>query len=67
MVTIQRSRVMKKQIEIHKIDISSLLKSYNAELMDAYVIDNDFIKKVPTDKTTSLQKATLHYAPNNYY
>lgn len=48
---------MKKQIEIHKIDISSLLKSYNAELMDAYVIDNDFIKKVPTDKTTSLQKA----------
>ena len=57
---------MKKQIEIHKIDISSLLKSYNAELMDAYVIDNDFIKKVPTDKTTSLQKATLHYAPNNY-
>nr|DAP51036.1 MAG TPA: hypothetical protein [Caudoviricetes sp.] len=29
-VLIQRSRVMKKQIEIHKIDISSLLKPYYA-------------------------------------
>ena len=46
---------------LQKADIASLLKPYDAELMDAYVIDNDFIKKVPTDKTT-LQKATLHYA-----
>ncbi len=36
---------------LSKADISALLKPYDAALMDAYVIGNDFIKKVPTDET----------------
>lgn len=36
---------------LSKADISALLKPYDAALMDAYVIGNDFIKKAPTDKT----------------
>ena len=34
-----------------KADIASLLKPYDAEQMDAYVIENDFIKKKPADRT----------------
>ena len=37
--------------DLSKSEITSLLKSYNAGLMDAYVIRNDFMKKVPTDET----------------
>lgn len=36
---------------LSKSEIASFLKPYDAELMDAYVIKNDFIKKVPTDET----------------
>lgn len=36
---------------LSKADISALLKPYDAALMDAYVIGNDFIKKAPTDET----------------
>lgn len=36
---------------LSKADVSSLLKPYDAELMDAYVIRNDFMKKMPTDET----------------
>ncbi len=41
---------------LQKEEIASLLKPYDAELMDAYVIDNDFIKKAPTNPTI-LQRA----------
>lgn len=41
---------------LQKADIASLLKPYDAELMDAYVIDNDFIKKAPNDSSI-LQRA----------
>lgn len=37
--------------DLSKSEITSLLKPYNADLMDAYVIRNDFMKKVPTDET----------------
>lgn len=37
--------------DLSKSEIASLLKPYDANLMDAYVIRNDFIKKAPTDKT----------------
>lgn len=37
--------------DLSKSEISSLLKPYDANLMDAYVIRNDFMKKVPTDET----------------
>lgn len=37
--------------DLSKSEITSLLKPYNADLMDAYVIKNDFMKKVPTDET----------------
>lgn len=36
---------------LSKADISALLKPYDAAPMDAYVIGNDFIKKVSTDET----------------
>lgn len=36
---------------LSKSEIASFLKPYDAELMDAHVIRNDFIKKVQTDKT----------------
>lgn len=41
---------------ISKTDIESLLKPFEADRMDAYVIENDFIKKAPTDPTI-LQRA----------
>lgn len=41
---------------LQKADIASLLKPYAAELMDTYVIDNDFIKKAPNDPSI-LQRA----------
>lgn len=41
---------------ISKTDIESLLKPFEADRMDAYVIENDFIKKKPTDPTI-LQRA----------
>lgn len=46
-----------KWLDTHltKEEISSLLKPFDAEKMDAYVIENDFIKKAPTDRTI-LQK-----------
>lgn len=34
-----------------KQEICSFLHTYEADKMDAYVIENDFIKKKPTDKT----------------
>lgn len=37
--------------DLSKSEITSLLKPYNAGLMDAYVTRNDFVKKVPTDET----------------
>ena len=37
--------------DLSKSEITSLLKPYNAGLMDAYIIRNDFVKKVPTDET----------------
>lgn len=37
--------------DLSKSEISSLLKPYDVDLMDAYVIRNDFMKKVPTDET----------------
>ncbi len=36
---------------LQKAEIAYLLRPYDADLMDAYVIDNNFIKKVSTDKT----------------
>lgn len=36
---------------LSKIEIASLLKPYDDELMDAYIIESDFIKKQATDKT----------------
>jgi hypothetical protein len=36
---------------LSKAKIATLLKPYDADLMDAYVIRNDFIKKNPTDET----------------
>ncbi|WP_294591660.1 SOS response-associated peptidase [uncultured Bacteroides sp.] len=36
---------------LSKADISALLKPYDAALMDAYMIGNDFIKKASTDET----------------
>ena len=42
--------------DLSKTEISSLLKPYDAKLMDAYVIENDFIKKAPTDPSI-LQRA----------
>jgi hypothetical protein len=35
--------------DLSKTEISSLLKPYDAKLMDAYIIENDFIKKASTD------------------
>ena len=42
--------------DLSKVEISSLLKPYDANLMDAYIIQSDFIKKAPTDETI-LQRA----------
>ena len=36
---------------LSKAKIATLLKPYDADLMDAYVIRNDFVKKNPTDET----------------
>lgn len=36
---------------LSKFEITSLLKPYDADLMDAYIIRNDFIHKMPTDET----------------
>lgn len=41
--------------DLQKVDIESMLKSYEVDKMDAYAIENDFIKKAPTDFTI-LQK-----------
>ena len=37
--------------DLQKADVTSLLKPFNADKMDAYIIENDFIKKLPTDST----------------
>ena len=42
--------------DLPKADIASLLKPYEANKMNAYIIERDFIKKVPTDSTI-LQRA----------
>lgn len=42
--------------DLPKTDIASLLKPYDAQLMEAYIIKNDFIRKAPIDKTI-LQRA----------
>ncbi len=44
--------------DLTKTDIESLLKPFNANRMDAYQIDNDFIRKEQTDPTI-LQKANI--------
>lgn len=36
---------------LSKAKIATLLKPYDADLMDAYVIRNDFVKKIPTNET----------------
>lgn len=36
---------------LSKTEIEALLKPYEADKMDAYVIESDFIKKMPTDST----------------
>ena len=36
---------------LSKAEIATLLNPYDADLMDAYVIRNDFMKKVPTEET----------------
>ena len=42
--------------DLQKADIVSLLKPYDADKMNAYIIESDFIKKAPTDPTI-LQRA----------
>lgn len=37
--------------DLNQHEIASLLKPFDADDMDAYVVRNDFIKKVPTDET----------------
>lgn len=50
------------QPDLSKAEISSLLKPYDADLMDAYTIDNDFIKKAPTDPSIiNRVPDALHY------
>lgn len=41
---------------LSKAEITSLLKPYDVKLMDAYIIENDFIKKASTDPSI-LQRA----------
>jgi hypothetical protein len=36
---------------LSKAEIASLLKPFDTEKMDAYVIRNDFLKKSPNDPT----------------
>lgn len=36
---------------LSRTEIEALLKPYEADKMDAYVIESDFIKKMPTDST----------------
>ena len=42
--------------DLQKADVTSLLKPFDANKMDAYIIERDFIKKISTDPTI-LQKA----------
>lgn len=42
--------------ELSKADIAALLKPYDASSMDAYIIQNDFLKKASTDESI-LQRA----------
>lgn len=41
---------------LSKVEINSLLKPFDANKMDAYIIENDFIKKITTDPSI-LQRA----------
>lgn len=36
-------------LTLSKVEIKSLLKPFDAEKMDAYQIDNDFLQKTPSD------------------
>ncbi|WP_294471610.1 SOS response-associated peptidase [uncultured Bacteroides sp.] len=36
---------------LSRIEIEAMLKPYEVDKMDAYIIENDFIKKMPTDST----------------
>lgn len=42
--------------DLQKADVTSLLKPFDANKMDAYIIESDFIKKISTDPTI-LQRA----------
>lgn len=42
--------------DLQKADVTSLLKPFDANKMDAYIIEKDFIKKISTDPTI-LQRA----------
>ena len=44
-------------LKLGKSDIEQLLLPFPADQMDAYVIDNDFLKK-PTNDPTILDKAS---------
>ena len=46
---------------LSKTDISLLLQPYDAGLMDAYVINNDFIKKAPADATIIEKESRTDY------
>ena len=41
---------------LSKVEINSLLKPFDTDKMDAYIIENDFIKKITTDPSI-LQRA----------
>ena len=42
--------------DLQKADVTSLLKPFDTNKMDAYIIESDFIKKISTDPTI-LQRA----------
>ena len=42
--------------DLQKADVTSFLKPFDANKMDAYIIERDFIKKISTDPTI-LQRA----------
>lgn len=45
--------------ELTQSDIKNLLKPFDAAKMDAYQIENDFLKKSPTDKTILRKMASI--------
>lgn len=49
-------------LSLSKPEIASLLKPFEAERMDAYEINNDFIRKAPSDKSI-LQPSSNKFTP----